>query len=172
MVESYVTKRVQNQFERACRTNSSFSRLQATTCIDLSHLSGCMRINFPLCRRHIGPLIGHGISLRVIRRRLIVACSRSVYLPVGSGHSTLIKVSSMRSAGWGNRSITRTSALSTLPGADRPSPNSKNLLRSYVYPSTKHPAQTLRSLLSIDLREYFARSIVLVWLLREHSPSR
>lgn len=55
-----------------------------------------------------------------------------MYLPVGSGHSTLIKVSSIRSAGWGNRSITRTSALSTLPGADRPSPKPKNPLRLYV----------------------------------------
>lgn len=36
-----------------------------------------MRANKFPCRRHIGPLIGHGISLRVIRRRLIVACSRS-----------------------------------------------------------------------------------------------
>jgi hypothetical protein len=74
-------------------------------------------INFPLRRRHAGPLIGHGISLRVIRRRLIVACAAgpALYLPIGSGHSTLIKVSSMRSAGWGNRSITRASALSTLP---------------------------------------------------------
>lgn len=80
-----------------------------------------------------------------------------VYLPVESGHSTLIKVSSMRSAGWGNRSITRTSALSTLLGADRPSPNSKNPLRSYVYPSTKHPVQTLRSLLPIDLPEDISR---------------
>lgn len=40
-----------------------------------------------------------------------------MYLPVGSGHSTLIKVSSMRSPGRGNRSITRTSALSTLSWA-------------------------------------------------------
>lgn len=32
-------------------------------------------INFPLRRRHAEPLIGHGISLRVIRRRLIVACA-------------------------------------------------------------------------------------------------
>lgn len=36
------------------------------------------------------------------------------YLPVGSGHSTLIKVSSIRSVGRGNRSITRASVLSTL----------------------------------------------------------
>lgn len=63
-----------------------------------------------------------------------------MYLPVGFDHSTLIKVSSIRSAGWGNRSITRTSALSTLPSADRPSPNPKNPLRLYVRPSTKHPA--------------------------------
>lgn len=42
------------------------------------------------------------------------------YLPVGSGHSTLIKVSSIRSGGIGNRPITRASALST-PWASIPS---------------------------------------------------
>lgn len=39
------------------------------------------------------------------------------YLAVGSGHSTLIKVSSIRSGGIGNRSITRASGIVHLLGS-------------------------------------------------------
>jgi len=115
-----------------------------------------MRINFP--RRHTIDWIRYKFT-RNPPSTYRSAAGR-VYLPVRFDHSTLIKVSSIRSAGWGNRSITRTSALSTLPSADRPSPNPKNPLRLYVRPSTKHPAHPT---FLLDRAKYPRKSIVLVW---------
>lgn len=61
------------------------------------------------------------------------------YLPVGSGHSTLIKVSSIRSGGIGNRPITRASALSPLGLPSPPNILSSALLSPRVVAEERSP---------------------------------
>lgn len=86
------------------------------------------------------------------------------YLAVGSGHSTLIKVSSIRSGGIGNRSITRASVLSTpwvllpieeylqtsFPREHRYSSNPQHHPSS---PLARHPSSGSSSLRSVEERE-------------------
>lgn len=98
-----------------------------------------------------------------------------MYLPIGSGHSTLIKVSSIRSPGRGNRSITRTSALSTLSWTLIALPLSSNRRilsgRTSVY-QTSCPLSRA-SLFPIDRAKYPRRSTrPRVWLLLREHPLR
>lgn len=73
------------------------------------------------------------------------------YLPVGSGHSTLIKVSSIRSDGIGNRSITRACIVHPL-GSPAPSSNASKhpfLIDIPRYSSSSPLAGSLRSRVSV-----------------------